>query len=486
MPSVGRRTWLSLMASGTVAAAGARVRSVSARGPGPTADPRIKHIVVLMLENRSFDHMLGLLMRDIPGLRGVKPGDYFNVGEDGTRFYITDGAEYQGQFSIDPPHEYENVYEQFGTSESGVPSMNGFVRSYQRAGGNPASIMRCFHPEQLPALTALAKHYVVCDNWFASVPGPTSPNRQFTHFGTSFGQITSGLIWLGHGEGIYGRLDAVGRQGKIYYFRESGTFGMTFLGTKYFGLYGDFLADCRSGRLPDYAFVEPPYHDQTDRILAADQHPDNYVLAGDRFIWDVYRAIRANDDVWRSTVLLIVWDEHGGIFDHVPPPTLPYGDGTPDKPFRLTRPRFAFDRLGGRVGAVVVAPYVNRGVDHTLFEHASIPATVTRQFIGDPRVHAPFTRERHAHTLLEVLAPIPPRLDWPDFQGVRGSKRAPSSERPASAFQLEHVQEVHAALSQLVPKVARALDPMAVKTSREASAFIADAMTALDPRVGRA
>jgi phospholipase C len=484
MGFLGRRAWLSLMAGGAVAAVNPRVRPVEARVERPI-DPRIRHIVVLMLENRSFDHMLGLLMRDIPDLRGVKPGDHFNDGEDGTRFYVTDGAEYQGQFPVDPTHEFENVQQQLGGPDWAVPPMGGFAASYQRAGGNPANVMRCFRPEQLPALTALAKHYLVCDNWFSSVPGPTSPNRQFAHFGTSFGQLTSGVIWLGHGQGIYGRLDAAGKRGKIYYFRESGTFGMTFLGSKYFGLFGDFVADCRNGKLPDYAFVEPSYNDQADRTLAMDQHPDHHVLAGDQFIWEVYEAIRANDAVWRSTLLLIVWDEHGGLFDHVPPPILSYGDGTPEKPFRMTRPRFDFDRLGVRVGAVVVSPYVNQGVDHTLFEHASIPATVTQQFIGDPRHHAPFAREKNANTMLSLLAPIPPRLDWPAFKASR-RKRVDATDGPASAFQLEHVHELHIALAHILPDVARRFDPATVKTRKEVSVFLANAMTALRGDAGYA
>src|SRR5712691_1714511 len=317
MATFGRRAWLSLVAGSAAAmVAGVRVRLGRAQGGSAIADPRIKHIVILMLENRSFDHMLGLLMRDIPDLRGVRGGDYSNRDKNGTRFDVSDGAVYQGQFPVDPPHEFEDVMLQLygaGDPRPDVPTMGGFALSYQRGGGDPANVMRCFRPEQLPALTALAKHYLVCDNWFSSVPGPTPPNRQFAHFATSFGQVKSGIIWLGHGKGIYGRLDVAGRQGKIYYFRESGTFGMTFLGSKYFGLYGDFVAECRSGRLPEYAFVEPPYNDQADRTVAADQHPDHSVLAGDRFIWDVYRAIRSNDDVWRSTVLLIAWDEHGGI-----------------------------------------------------------------------------------------------------------------------------------------------------------------------------
>jgi phospholipase C len=484
MALVGRRAWLSLVGGGAAAtAAGVRVRSAPAREGIVAADPRIKHIVVLMLENRSFDHMLGLLMRDIPDLRGIHGGDYSNRDKNGTRFDVTDGAEYQGQFPVDPPHEFEDVAIQLygdGDPRLAVPSMEGFALSYQRGGGDPAKVMRCFRPEQLPVLTALAKHYLVCDNWFASVPASTPPNRQFAHFGTSFGQVDSTLIWLGHGKGIYGRLEDAGKKGRIYYFSpQSGTFGMTFLGSKYFGLYGDFIADCQRGTLPDYAFVEPPYHDQRDGTLAADQHPDTFVLAGDRFIWDIYKAIRSNDELWRSTLFLIVWDEHGGLYDHVRPPRLPYGDS-----FRSTKPKFDFDQLGVRVGAVVVSPYVKPGVDHTLFEHASIPASVTRQFIGDPGRHAPYLREKKANTMLPLLADIAPRMEWPSVASVPAVKAPSALGAPASSFQLEHVQEVYSVLMDRKPRVARLLDPAHVRTKRQVSAFIAKAMAALHPRVG--
>ncbi len=246
------------------------------------------------------------------------------------------------------------------------------------------------------------------------------------------------------------------------------------------------VADCRRGSLPDYAFVEPSYSDDPDRTIATDQHPDHYVPAGDQFIWDVYKALRANEETWRSSLLLIVWDEHGGIFDHVPPPRLPYGDGTPEKPFRSTVPPFDFRQLGVRVGALVVSPYVNPGVDHTLFEHASIPATVTQQFIGDPREHAPFMREKNANRLLKLLAPIPPRLDWPSYPADRRLKGARVSDGPATAFQLEHVHELHTVLSQILPDIGRVSDPGAVKTKKDAAAFIAGAMTALHIRAGYA
>jgi len=483
MAAVGRRTVLSMMAGGAVLAAHTAGRSESlVEG----SDPRIRHIVVVMLENRSFDHMLGMLMPHIPGLRGVAAGQYANEGADGTGYQVADGAKYQGQLAVDPPHEFEHVHEQLGLDASGTPTMRGFASSYQRGGGDPVDIMRCFRPEQLPALTALAKHYLICDNWFSSVPGPTAPNRQFAHFGTSFGQVNPGLIWLGRGRGIYGRLEAAGKRGKIYYSRESGTLGMTFLGSKYFGLYGDFVVDCRRGTLPEYAFVEPSYSDHADRTIATDQHPDHYVLAGDQFIWDLYKALRANDEVWRSSLLLIAWDEHGGIFDHVPPPRLPYGDGTVAKPFRSVVPTFAFDQLGVRVGAVVVSPYVSPGVDHTLLEHASIPTTVTRQFIGDARRFAPYLREQNANSMLKLLEPIPPRLDWPAYKASPRITRVRAREGLASALQLEHAQELHAVLAHRLPDVARGLDPRGVRTKRDAAAFLSQAMTALHDHAGYA
>ena len=181
------------------------------------------------------------------------------------------------------------------------------------------------------------------------------------------------------------------------------------------------MKDCRNNALPDYAFIEPPYVDQDDGTLAADQHPDNFVLAGDHFIRTVYEAIRSSDEVWRSTLFLIVWDEHGGIFDHVSPPTLPYGDS-----FRSALAGFNFDRLGVRVPAIVVSPYVTPGVSHTLFEHASIPATVTQQFIGPPITHARYLREQRAQTLQPLLIDMAPRMEQPDFG--RPPRRSESSD----------------------------------------------------------
>jgi phospholipase C len=512
--TTGRREWLSIVARGTAAATvGVIGRPPAARADDDCGRPCLKHIVVLMMENRSFDHMLGLLLNEIPDLRGVHGGDWTNVDDNGTVHTLTDGAAYQGQFLVDPPHDFWSVHQQIYAHPAKPappqprPDMRGFAATYARAGGDPANVMKCFSPEQLPTIRALAKNYVVCDNWFASLPGPTNPNRAFAHFGTSFGRVGNGPVWFtvvdrGVEQGIYGRLRDHGRTAKIYYYsQQSGTIAMTFLPSSYFGLYRGFVNDCKNNELPNYAFIEPPYVDQDDGTLAADHHPDSFVLAGDQFIRNVYEAIRSNDDVWQSTLFLIVWDEHGGIFDHVSPPTLPYGDT-----FRSSVAGFNFDRLGVRVGAIVVSPYVTPGVSHTLFEHASIPATVTRRFIGPPETYAPYRREQGAQTLQHLLVDMAPRMDRPEFaRPPRRPRRSESGDdrviraslsepgpphrptfggtRPASSLQIQHVHDVHQLLAFRKPKLARAFDPRCITTQRDVAEFMRTALAALHPEL---
>jgi phospholipase C len=454
----------------------------------PLNDPRMRHLVVLMMENRSFDHMLGLLKAESPEIRGVAAGLYSNPNTVGAALPVTDDAAYQGQLVIDPGHDFNDVYLQmYGVPFDGVvagsPNMSGFVKSYeQQAGaGRGGAAMRCFRPEQLPVLTTLARQYAICDQWFSSVPGPTLPNRAFAHFGTSFGRLDMSPDYFRAMPSIYQRLKKAGQSGKIYYYaRWSGTQGLTFLLSdqrSYFGLLGDFKNDCRSNRLPDYSFVEPAYSDNGD-LLASDQHPDHNVRMGDNFIREVYDAIRANDDCWNSTVLLVVWDEHGGMFDHeIPPAVLP-------DDFVCSAPPFAFDRLGVRVPAVVVSPYIEPAVDHTVYEHASIPATVTEQFLGDPKVQAPYAREKHANTFHHLLTRDQPRTDRMNFDAVQPAAMAaprPTGTDPASSLHMNQVREIHAVLQRNHPDLARGLHPEAVSTEADANAFIAQALAMIHP-----
>jgi phospholipase C len=457
---------------------------------GPNAN--IKHIVVLMMENRSFDHLLGYLMTENVAIDGIADNLYSNPGADGEPHRTVSGAAYQGQLILDPGHDVDDVYFQmygvpFGTP-AGEPTMLGFAQSYQQMGGNPQNIMLCFRPEQVPNTAALARAYAVCDRWFSSIPGPTLPNRAFAHFGTSFGRVDMSPLYFANKPNIYSRLKAAGAQGKIYYYAPwSGTMGLTFLlndQSQYFGLWGDFQNDCKKNKLPQYSFIEPPYYDNGGTI-AADQHPDHNVQAGDNFIRQAYEAVRSNPDTWHSTLLLVVWDEHGGIFDHVPPPAVEHTDG-----FTSIAPPFNFDRYGVRVPALVISPYISAGkVDNTLYEHASIPATACAQFIGDPLANAPYAREQYASTFLGLLEDIAPRDDVPNWSAQPAALAPEAVSRasaPAAALHLDQVREVHQALAAVRPEVTAQMDPGAVRTEGDASNFVAAAMAILHPDAAKA
>jgi phospholipase C len=196
-----------------------------------------------------------------------------------------------------------------------------------------------------------------------------------------------------------------------------------------FGTYDQFLDDCSKNNLPQYSFIEPNYNDHdTDagEEVANDQHPDHNVQAGESFIADVYNAIKSNAALWQSTALLIVYDEHGGIFDHVPPPACTPDQFTASANDTGTGQPFAFDRLGVRVPAILVSPWIPKGtVVSRVFDHASIPATITKFFLGDYSPRSP--RETSADVFIEPnVAPVDParnllslptmRTDCPDFQ----------------------------------------------------------------------
>jgi phospholipase C len=264
----------------------------------------------------------------------------------------------------------------------------------------------------------LALNFAIFNRWFAAIPGPTVCNRAFAHYGTSFGQVGMDPFFPKK-QSIYERLQNSGRTAKLYYFDQaSSTLEIVNLlqhQPQLFGTYDQFLADCKKGTLPDYCFVEPNYtdHDNDDgEQVASDQHPDHNIQAGEIFIATVYNAIRENPTLWASTVLLVVYDEHGGIFDHVVPPScVPDGAsaGPAETGLGFT---FNFDRLGVRVPAILISPWIPKGtvvpVDR-VFEHSSIPGTATQFFIPDydqtaDEAHQRTAREKAAPSFLDLLS----------------------------------------------------------------------------------
>jgi phospholipase C len=198
---------------------------------------------------------------------------------------------------------------------------------------------------------------------------------------------------------VYERLLTAGQTAKIYYYdQQSSTMEVVNLlqhQPQIFATYSQFVADCQAGTLPAYCLIEPNYTDHPGpgggEILASDQHPDHNVQEGERFIAMVYNAIRTNQTLWESTALLVTYDEHGGFYDHVVPPACT-PDGYTAGPDQTEVPgyTFAFDRLGIRVPAVLISPYVPRGTivagpedpaNGVSYEHACIPGTVTKAFV---------------------------------------------------------------------------------------------------------
>jgi phospholipase C len=383
----------------------------------PPALDKVQHIVVLMMENRSFDHMLGALKSRDPRIDGLT-GNEWNPDTLGKPVKVQPLAEFQGQLDPDPDHHFPAADLQIFNDAVGdprVPNMQGFVKSYyqqRKDVEHSHKIMYYFTPEKLPVLTTLATEFAVFNGWFSSIPGPTICNRAFAHYGTSFGQVSMNMFYLKKPVlSIYERMVQAGHTAKIYYYDQaSSTMEIVNLlkrQPKLFATYDQFLRDCKTGKLPEYSFVEPNYSDHDGdggEVIASDQHPDHNVQAGEMLIAEVYNAIRSNQALWETTALLIVYDEHGGIYDHVPPPNcLPDGYTATAADTNTALP-FSFDRLGVRVPAVLVSPWVPKGtvVEGRVFEHASIPNTVTNFFLGDYPERTP--RERASQTFLDVLS----------------------------------------------------------------------------------
>ncbi|PYX63644.1 MAG: hypothetical protein DMG74_16325 [Acidobacteria bacterium] len=400
----------------------------------PAGLDNLKHIVVLMMENRSFDHMLGGLKAQDPRIDGLT-GNETNPDINNVAVRVQPQALYQSQLDPDPDHHFPAVDLQiFNNSNPRVANMQGFVKSYfnqLRDSNHSQKIMYYFKPDKLSILSTLAREFAVFNGWFSSIPGPTICNRAFAHYGTSFGQVSMDVFVIKPPyKSIYERMvNATPKHSaKIYYYDDaSSTMEIVNLfqhQPELFGTYEQFISDCENGSLPEYSFIEPNYNDHpgdSGAIIASDQHPDHHVQEGERFIASVYNAIRDNPSLWRTTALLVVYDEHGGIYDHVVPPACTPDGFSASANDTGTGMEFKFDRLGVRVPAILVSPWVPKGTvvkgpyepGGRTFEHASIPATVTKFFLGDAQ-RSP--REKQADTFLDLLTLDTMRTDAPEFE----------------------------------------------------------------------
>jgi phospholipase C len=361
---------------------------------------KIKHIVVLMLENRSFDHLFGF-RQGVEGLSGnesnlLAPSKPQSL--DNPPFTVGTGAPFAIATGQGPGHSLKQTNVQlFGNSDATGPGTNkGFVASYNTeltyadhvkspTNGDLAVVMQSFSAAQLPAINALADNFAICDHWYAEVPGPTQPNRLFLHAATSEGHALNQWSMNFSSKTIYEQIQEKPGLTWATYEHDSNEV-REFNGVKdktaCFKQFSSFATDCASGDLANYSFIAPRMLADKDGQMVNSQHAPHDVRWGEILIADVYEAMRKSP-IWESCALVIVYDEHGGFYDHVTPPAAANPDGknspTPTDPSYATP--FKFDRLGLRVGAVVVSPWIP---PHTLvdkpLQHTSIMKTAREIF----------------------------------------------------------------------------------------------------------
>ena len=457
----------------------------------------IKHLVVLMMENRSFDHMLGFMQSPTYAIDGLD-GTEVNRDSTGEPVRVNQDARYSGDLSHDPSHDFEDVMEQmFGTQSPPAgqpPDMSGFVRNYERFTKDrekAASIMNCFAPANLPVLARLASSYAVCDRWFSSVPGPTLPNRAYAHAGSSRGRLDLSPDFLGGFHTVYEILFKNGVSSTIFY--EDWTAALSFEAlllhnqAQFFAEYARFPELVQKNQLPSYCFIEPRYNPQDSNgisLPANDQHPPDHDIAeGEQFIRTVYEDLRRNDDVWTSSILAIAYDEHGGLYDHA----LPQRTVSPDG-IVCPSPAFDFTWLGPRVPAVIVSPYVQPGqIDHAnIYDHTSLIATAMKLFAGPAWPSDALGKRAQAANTFDTMLDLnmAPRMDRPNFANPPAVPAASGLEitaaaAPLNALQQQAVDHAAALNERLPPQLKVRQDPAAIKDEHAAGEFVSNVASSL-------
>jgi phospholipase C len=307
-----------------------------------------------------------------------------------------------------------------------VPTNQGFVINFKASiasdltrhfkdtlpGTDPSEIMGMYSPQMLPIMSGLAKGFAVCDQWFASAPTQTIPNRAFAAAGTSQGHLDN-KVKVFTCPSIFGRLSDAGIDWSIYGYNRDPLTRLDFPDTQtadesHFGHFRDFQARAAAGTLPAYSFLEPDFGSTGNS-----QHPNYDVSLGEKLMNDVYYAVKSGPG-WNDTLLLITYDEHGGNYDHVPPPSgaVPPGDGS------LGEWGFDFSRFGVRIPALLISPRIAAGTvfraKRGTIDHTSVLKTIELNWNLKPLT----ARDKAAPDLGDVLTLATPRSDDP-LNGVK-------------------------------------------------------------------
>ena len=424
-----------------------------ARVPG-TIDfmrDKIEHVVYYMIENRSFDHVCGWLYSKNAPIKVIgPPGPFKGVDKKFTNTF--QGKEYaitpynggklsektpDGQPFVldldqqDPYHDNSDVLRQlFSVSMDDYfnkkqPDMGGFAWN-----NGTCQVMIGYSPEQLPVLNGLAKNFSVSDEWFCSMPGGTDVNRAFSLTGSSLGQINNfqngieytewseyphrpsiwKVLWSNGIEDfkIYNAVEWVSCKFTYNLFLKGQipTVDSPFAVGNYAPQLNQFYDDAKYGTLPKFAFLEPKWVATNG---STSYHPGNDLIPGERTLRDIFEALQASP-AWEKTLLVITFDEHGGIADHVPPPyaVKPYTNDSVEG--------FDFDIMGVRVPTILVSPWISkntvfRSETDTAYDATSILATLLH-WLGIPKSRWGLgERTNHAPTFEAVVREKKPRTD---------------------------------------------------------------------------
>jgi phospholipase C len=432
-----------LLQMGASAGAGLTAAELLARAAAADTPARlpygsngIEHVVVLMMENRSFDHFLGWL----PGADGRHDLEFPSIDGNVYRNYPL-APDFQGCGYSDPDHSWEGFLVQHNGGR-----MDGFLQRPTAPADNPGVRLAAANtfpigyytnrhdngrPKEapdLPVIGALAEHYTVLDRYFCSFAGETFPNRFYQHCGRTDRDHNSGTA--SKLPSIWDQLSPIPNTQGIptggYFFRDLPFLGLW--GLKYFPFWhpfaaGDgaglgvpivtpsFLETVAAGKLPNVSFVDPSF-DIEGIGTSADDHPLGDIRLGERFIADAYHAL-ADAGYLDNTVFVVTFDEWGGFYDHVPPPrvvddtdpsTVDHGgDGSTPTDGRLIPD---YRQLGFRVPTIVVSNLASARVVHDgPFEHASILKLIETTFGLNPMT----ARDAHAENLAQVLRSHPRR-----------------------------------------------------------------------------
>lgn len=354
--------------------------------PNGAAIP-IDHVLVVMMENRSFDHYFQKLPEYGQPDVDVAPAGFSSPDPNGVPVPIYHESNY---CIVDTNHEWKGSHEQVNDG-----AMDGFVRTNHGWGTLPpggsealrdgARAMGYFDATDLPFYYFLANEFSIADRFFCSLQGPTFPNRSYLYAGSSFG-VTGGDLPPGDATTVFDYLEARQVDWKVYK-SPNGAPGFATFFTQYLKyqadhvrLTADFLADAAAGTLPSFAFIDPGLGVVSGDWDNDDEHPPADPQVGQRFVGTIVDAL-VKSPAWPRTALFITYDEHGGLYDHVePPPACKPDDLEPV--LAAGDPAEHFDELGMRVPLIVVSPYAKQHhVSHETYDLTSILRFIEARFV---------------------------------------------------------------------------------------------------------